>query len=225
MGDLAEKMLSNVLEQKVEQRTPDEIDEPWLGFIFSVEADAGFLGRHDQEMRRLVDARNDLIHHFLPRWEAAIDGDVDGALAYLDAQMHDALFLKDRLKSWALNMNEARRKIVEYVSSPEGARHVELSFLQNSRLVAMLGEIAMRTARPDGWAMLSTAGNLIKREAPDELENLKERFGHRNLKGVLLAAEFFDVAEEQSPRGGVRTIYRINERYQLTRLIGSAPAG
>jgi hypothetical protein len=46
---------------------------------------------------------------------------------------------------------------------------VELAFLQGSRLVAMLGEIAMRTARSDGWALLSTAGQLIKREAPAEL--------------------------------------------------------
>jgi len=90
-----------------------------------------------------------------------------------------------------------------------------LAFLQGSRLVAMLGEIAMRTARSDGWALLSTAGHLIKREAPAELEDLRKRFGQPNLKGVLLASELFDVADEPTPSGGNRQIYRINERYEL----------
>ena len=115
--------------------------------------------------------------------------------------------------------------MAEFFSSPEGSRQIELAFLQGSRLVAMLGEIAMRTARPDGWAMLSTAGNLIKREAPDELEDLYKRFGHRNLKGILFAAEFFDVADEPLPAGGVRTIYRINDRYELTLPTEDNPSG
>ena len=90
-----------------------------------------------------------------------------------------------------------------------------LAFLRGSRLVAMLGEIAMRAARWDGWALLSTAGNLTEREAPAELENLRDRFGHSNLNGVLVATELFDVAEEPTSGGGTRTVYRINERYEL----------
>lgn len=72
----------------------------------------------------------------------------------------------------------------------------------------MLGEIAKRTARADGWAFLSAAANLILREAPDELVDLQERFGLKSLKAVLQATGLFDVAEEALPNGGVRTIYR-----------------
>ena len=225
MGELAGRMVSNVLQPQAEHQSPDEIDEPWFGFRFTVESDAEFVDRHDQEMRALVDARNDLIHHFLPRWQAVVNGDSDSALAYLDAQLEDTLRMKDRLENWARTMDAARKQMAEFFSSPEGSRQMELAFLQGSRLVAMLGEIAMRTARSDGWAMLSTAGHLIKREAPDELEDLHKRFGHRNLKGVLLAAEFFDVAEEPLPAGGVRTIYRINDRYELTLPTEETPAG
>jgi hypothetical protein len=216
MGELAGRMVSNVLRPQEEHQSPDEIDEPWFGFRFTVETDTEFVDRHDQEMRALVDARNDLIHHFLPHWQAAVDGDVDSALAYLDAQLDDTLRMKDRLENWAQTMSEAKKQMAEFFASPEGAHQIKLGLLQSSRLVAMLGEIAMRTARLDGWAMLSAAGHLIKREAPDELEDLHKRFGHRNLKGVLLAAEFFDVADEPLPAGGVRTIYRINDRYELT---------
>jgi hypothetical protein len=80
----------------------------------------------------------------------------------------------------------------------------------------MLGELATRAARADGWMELGTAGQLIKRSEPRELDNLAERFGHKTLKRVLLAAELFDVAEEATSKGGTRTIYRITSRYQLS---------
>lgn len=215
MGELAGRMVSNVLQPQPEHKTPDEIDEPWFGYRFSIGADAGFVYRHDQEMRALVDARNDLIHHFLPRWQSAVGGDTESALAYLDAQMNETLRMKERLESWARGMDEAKGRLATFLTSPRGARQMELVFLKGSRLVAMLGEIAMHTARPDGWVLLSTAGDSIKREAPTELSNLQKRFGHRSLKGVLLAVEFFEVAEESLPGGGTRTIYRINDRYEL----------
>lgn len=77
MGELAGKLVDSVLQPQAEYESPDEIDEVWLGLRFSVDADAEFVDRHDQEMRALVDARNDLIHHFLPRWQLAVGGDAD----------------------------------------------------------------------------------------------------------------------------------------------------
>jgi hypothetical protein len=79
----------------------------------------------------------------------------------------------------------------------------------------LLGEIAKCMPRADGWVMLSSAANEIAREAASELTDLRQRFGYPNLKGVLLASELFDVAEEPTPGGGMRTIYRINDRYDL----------
>ena len=215
MGELAGKLVDNVLRLPPDDETPDVIDEIWMGFRFSIETDAEFVDRHDQEMRALVDARNDLIHHFLPQWHSAVDGNTDNALAYLDAQRDETMRMMDRLQGWARSVDVGKRQLAEFWASAEGQRQFELAFLRGSRLVAMLGEIAMRTVRPDGWALLSTAGQLIKREAPAELEDLRKRFGNPNLKGVLLASELFDVTEEPTLGGGMRTIYRINERYEL----------
>jgi hypothetical protein len=216
MGELVGRMMSKVLQPQQEHETPDEIDEPWFGFRFTVETDAQFIDQHDKEMRSLVDARNELIHHFLPRWYSAVDGDFEAALAYLDAQRDETFHVMDRLRGWVRATDEGRKQVVEFWASPEGQRQMRLSHLQGSRLVAMLGEIALRTARDDGWAYLTTAMNLIKREAPQELDDLQKRYGHRNLKGILLAAEFFDVVDEPLAGGGTRTVYRINDRYELT---------
>ncbi len=95
----------------------------------------------------------------------------------------------------------------------------------------MLGEVALRAARPDGWSVLATAGSHIKREAPLKLENLQERFGVPTLKTLLIATEgVFDVEEEATPGGGTRTIYRINPRWKLdigsdAETDGSSPSG
>jgi hypothetical protein len=44
---------------------------------------------------------------------------------------------------------------------------------------------------------------------------MAERYGHRTLKKLLRATELFDIEEEPTARGGTRTIYRINPRFEL----------
>ncbi|PKO65226.1 MAG: hypothetical protein CVU22_20910 [Betaproteobacteria bacterium HGW-Betaproteobacteria-16] len=215
MGELAGRMVTHVLQAQPEHQTPDEITELWIGFRFTLATDVQFIDQHDQEMRALVEARNDLIHHFLPRWYSAVDGDAEAALAYLDAQRDETFRMLDRLRGWVKTMDEGRKQVAAFLASPEGVRQMDLGFLQSSRLVAMLGEVALKTARPDGWAYLTTALNLIRHRAPDELDNLQVRHGYQNLKGILLAAEYFDVEDEPLPNGASRTIYRINDRYTL----------
>ncbi len=113
-------------------------------------------------------------------------------------------------------MEETRRQHAEFLTSPEGEKHFELAFLRGSRLVALVGEVAVRTARADGWAYLTTAHNLIHREAPEELTDLENRFGLPNLRAIMIATEIFDINEEDLPKGEKRTIYRISKRFQLT---------
>lgn len=211
MGALAGKLVSSVLQTQVQHETPDDIDEAWACFKFCVGADfdvdAAFADQHDQEMRALVNARNDLVHHFLPRWHSVLDGDTDNAIAYLDGQHDDAVRMRKRLQAWATLLQAGRHQLTAFLASPE----FELTWLQHSRLLVMLGDIAKRTARPDGWALLSAAGHHIKCEAPSELEALDTRFGLSNLKAVLLASALFDVAEERTPHG-TRTLYRVSEQ-------------
>lgn len=218
MGTLSGDLLENVLGIPAEAEPPAEIDQPWVGLSSTIEATAEWVDCHDREMRVLVDARNELVHCFLPRWQSAIDGNAGDSLAYLDAQWEEAKRLLDRLYRWARSMDIGRKQAAEFWASPEAEQQIELAYLRSSPLAVMLGEVAMQTAREDGWTLLSAAGQSIKQSAPLELQKLRARFGHANLKGVLLATGVFDVADEPTPGGGTRTIYRINERYELRSL-------
>lgn len=120
-----------------------------------------------------------------------------------------------RLQGFAKALQDAATAHAEFIASPEGVRQFELQWLRHSRLVLLLGELATRTKRVDGWTVLATAGQIVWREEPDELKNMAERYGHRTLKKLLRATELFDIEEEATAGGGTRTIYRINRRFAL----------
>ncbi|RYE42935.1 MAG: hypothetical protein EOP24_30790 [Hyphomicrobiales bacterium] len=215
MGDLAGRLFDNVLLPATEDEENERITEAWFGFHFHLETDAEFVDRHDKEMRALVDARNDLVHHFLPRWHAAVGGDAQNALAYLDSQNVQTLSMLERLQGWTRTLDSGKQQHFEFLTSEEGQRQLELAFLRSTQLVAMLGQLALRTPREDGWMLLSTAGSLIKQRAPRELEDLEVRLGCSSLKSVLLATELFDVKDEPTRNGGRATVYRINDKFEL----------
>ncbi|MFT7773392.1 hypothetical protein [Roseateles sp.] len=225
MGDLAGRLVDEVLQPASDETAPDAIEEAWFGFRFSVETDAQTAARHAAELKELVDRRNELVHHFLPRWQAAVAGDAELATTWLDVQREAAVAMLERLRGWAKTMETACKEQAALLASEEGQRQMELLFLRSSRLVVMLGQVAMATPRADGWTLLSTAGHLIKRQAPDELEDLRGRFGLPNLKAVLSATELFDLAEEQTPGGGVRTMFRINPHWRLETPQADRPSG
>lgn len=95
-------------------------------------------------------------------------------------------------------------------------RQLELSFLRQSRLVILLGDIAIQTKRSDGWASLAVAGHLVKQHAPEEIALLKKRYGHKSLKKLMLATEIFDFIDKNTEKGGVRVLYRLKPGWELS---------
>lgn len=215
LGQLAGQFVDDVLADAGERDSPESLEEAWFSFGFTIQTDSAFVEQHTAEMKAVVDARNDLIHHFLPRWSPASGDSTEAALAYLDEQRAKALPMRDRLQDFVKSLQDAATAHAQYMASPEGARSFELMWLRHSRLVLMLGELATKTDRDDGWMILSTACNVVHQQEPTELVDLHKRFGHRTLKKLMQATELFDIEEEPTPRGGTRTVFRINPRFQL----------
>jgi hypothetical protein len=215
LGQLAGQFADDVLADAGERDAPESLSEAWFSFGFTIQTDSAFVEQHTAEMKAVVDARNDLIHHFLPRWSPASEESTQSALNYLDDQRAGALPVRDRLLGFAKSLQDAAKAHAEFIASPEGDRQFELQWLRQSRLVLLLGELASRSNRSDGWTVLATAGQIVSREEPDELKDMAERYGHRTLKKLLQATELFDIDEEPTASGGTLTIYRINPRFKL----------
>jgi hypothetical protein len=106
-------------------------------------------------------------------------------------------------------IKEARKQMLEFLNSDEGKKLINLAFYQESNFVFMLCDIANKASRNDGWTSLDTAGRLIRQHAPEEITNLKNKNGHKTLKGLILATELFDISEESAGKDGVRVFYRL----------------
>ena len=107
------------------------------------------------------------------------------------------------------NLQEGNKTLAAFLTSEEGKEFFTSSWSRKSSVVTLLEDIAAQKARPDGWVSLSTAGQLIKQHAPDEISALHENYGHKTLKGLVLATELFDLCEESTDRGGIRVLYRL----------------
>jgi hypothetical protein len=216
MGQLVGQYLENTHSGCDESREEEEqLKEAYLSFTFRVDCDATYYEKKKQSLASIVAERNELIHHLLPRFNP---NSIDSCLEtdkYLDQQREKLLPEIDMLKTLIESLQEGRQELAEFLNSDEGKKQFDLQWLRQSRLVILLGDIAAQMARPDGWTVLTTASQLIRQHVPEEAAKLKERYGHKTLKGLILATELFDMNEEITQKGGVRVLYRLKPDYVL----------
>jgi len=195
---------------------PEEIDEAYLSFSFRIECDEGYYESKKEALAKLVSERNDLIHHLLPRFDTSSVKSCEVLANELDAQSKNICLEIKNLKAMAEALNDGRKEIADFLQSEEGRKEFELSFLRQSRLLLMLGDITTQMGLEGGWVLISTAGSLVKEHAPEELAQMKEIHGYSSLKKLILASEVFDIKEEETQKGGVRHLYRLKAGWELS---------
>jgi|APLak6261658528_1056013.scaffolds.fasta_scaffold04786_2 hypothetical protein len=209
MGNLVGQFIDNTLLGLAD--TPcstTEHKELYFSFSFTVNADHDFYENKRQALKSLVDDRNDLIHHLLPRFNP---DSIESCLEiekYLDEQRERLKPEYDHLKL----LIESLKSSADFLKSEEGIKQcsdqIELSFLQQSPLVSLLLNISVQQPRSDGWTLLDNADRQLRLTLPEEMGQLKDRYGYKTLKKLMLASEFFDIHEEPTNKGGVRVLYR-----------------
>jgi len=185
-----------------------ELIEPHFSFSFSVGADADFYESKKRELKSLVDDRNDLIHHLLPRFNTE---SIDSCLEirdYLDQQRERLIPEFEYLKSVVESLEEGRKATAAYLASEEGQKDFEIGFLQQSSLVQLLLNVSVQKPRPDGWTFLTTAIQQLRQILPGEIEQLSARWNYQSLPELMVASELFDLAKENLSNGGYRWVYR-----------------
>lgn len=216
LGTLVRDYLSDVLVEagleKPEFGLP-ETAQCAIRFEFTMESEAEFVQRMRADLKLMTEQRNELVHHFLPRWKPGDETVLNEALVYLDVQCDKVSPMFDHLKEMSLRLQQGKKLAAEYFASPEFERQFELVWLANSPLISLFRQVHSRDKRADGWTYLSTAGQVAAKALPDELARLVERYGFKTLKQLLIGSEMFDVMDEDMPKGGSRTLFRLRERY------------
>jgi hypothetical protein len=211
LGLLVEKYGNELLQDAGAEVSEEDRPAGWFSFSFRVSGDTEFVESMRQNLKLMTDERNELVHHFLPRWQPESPEKIAETLAYLDAQREKVLPMFEHLKSTATHMQETRRLHLNFMASPEFEKQSELLWLQASPLVDLLREVTSQYHREDGWTYLGHAGNLAAKEMPEELGSLKKNYGFRTLKKLLVGCEIFDVFDEPLPNGNFKTLYKNKE--------------
>jgi hypothetical protein len=176
MGKLVEQYADGILSDAGEPSAePEDDTQAWLSITFTTSATREFYESQRADMKRMVDKRNDLIHHFLPRWQPDSAELMADAAAYLDEQREKVLPMFEHLKAISTSMVEAQHKIYAFITSAEGNQQLELMWLQHRGLVALLLEVAAQKARSDGWTYLADAGSIARLQEPYAVMHMKER--------------------------------------------------
>jgi hypothetical protein len=205
--DFIDEILSDAGAPPIE---PEEVPQSWrISFTFTSQFDSESFAALSENLNVMVKERNDLIHHFLPRWQPESPERLAIAIRYLDQQHKKVLPMLDHLQSVSESMKISTQAMSQFLTSDQGKNQIELIWLQHSPLINLLREVAEQKARPDGWAYVSDAGRLAHIHEADSVTRIKELYGHSTLKQLLIASELFDINDEPLSNGQFRTLYRL----------------
>ena len=209
LGQLVEKYGTNVLQDAGAEVPEEERPDNCFSFSFRISGDTEFVESIRRDLKLMTEERNDLVHHFLPRWKPNVSEKLEEALAYLDAQRDKVLPMHEHLRSTVQHLQESAVELAAFMATPEYEKQIELMCLQARPLVSLFRDAANQYPRKDGWTYLAQAGDLAAKELPDEVRHIKERYGFKTLKKLLIGSEMFEVFDEPLVSGGFRTLYRV----------------
>ena len=209
LGHMVEKYGTEVLQDAGVEVPEEERPDNWFASSFRVSGDTEFVETMRRDLKLMSDERNDLVHYFLPRWHPSNDDVLNDTLAYLDAQREKIQPMHEHLRNTVLRLHETAKVLSDFIASPEYEKQAELMWLQASPLVSLFSDVATQYHRKDGWTYLAQAGDLAAKELPDEVKALKERYGFKTLKKLLVGSEMFEIFDEPLVSGDFRTLYKV----------------
>lgn len=209
MGELQRLFRIELLAQENDESTqhPSELSQTWIRTTIRLELSESEKKLLESDLDALVSGRNELAHHFLPRWRPSSRSAMEQVSAQLDVQRDKTIDMRQRLRSMHETSVQALKTASEFWQSEHGEMAMERAFLQGSQMIALLSQIATTHRRADGWADLSYVASIAQRSEPETFADRKARYGKQSLKALVIDSGLFEVKEEALPRG-VRTLIR-----------------
>lgn len=206
VGMLTERHLSLPDTAETEEDSDQDTQSIWCSFRFRLELDQQRYQTTIAALKELVDLRNELVHHFLARfniWELQACTDAN---AYLDASYEtiDGHYLT--LRSWVKGMEEARAHLAAFMRTstfedllvngiaPDGTVDWPAS-----GAVRCLREAESNLKTAQGWTHLSTAIAWIQAH---HAEQRPSRYGCGSWRHVMHESQQFEVRRDSNPELG-----------------------
>ena len=210
VGMLTERHLALADDCDSTEDPPQDYSSLWCQFRFRVQLDASQHQATTATLKELVDLRNELVHHFLQRfniWEhqGCIDAD-----AYLEASYEtiDGHYLT--LRSWVQGIEEARSYMAAFMKTA-AFEDLLVNGIAPDGSVDWLASGAVRCLRDaesrfmmNGWTQLNTATSWIRAEYPDQRP---QRYGCGSWRQVIHESQQFEIRRVQNKQQGCDEVW------------------
>lgn len=183
----------------------------WFEFSWRIELDTD--ERYQAittALKELVDLRNELVHHFLQRFNIWNPEGCAAAEAYLDAsyQSIDTHYLT--LQQWAQGMDSARAMAASFLSSPQ-FKDLLFDGIAPDGSIDWPASGAVRCLREaetlyatKGWVHLNTAIAWIRQEHPTQHP---QRYGCGSWRQVIHESQQFEIRKSIHPETGAGEVW------------------
>lgn len=218
LGHVAGQFLENTYgEYQEHDEELDELSEKKMhvSFSYKIQSDENHYQRTKENLAKIIQERNDLIHHFILNYNLNSMDSLLEAEQYLDCKREALLPELENVKQYLKALDEGRKELARLISSGEADRLWKLDELRQEYVVILLGRIIEVAARADGWTLVVHAGQLLHQNAPDQLKEVKKKYNCRTLNELITKTEIFELEDEPTPKGGRRAIYRFRDGWKL----------
>jgi len=209
VGMLTERHLTSA-EEDDSTDEPQGDGGPWFCFRFQLRLDASQHQATTAALKELVDLRNELVHHFLQRFNISESQACMAADAYLDASYEtiDGHYLT--LRGWAQVMHEAHEAMASFMKTAAFEDLLVNGIAPDSTVdwpasgaVRCLREAETRFAT-EGWTLLNTATTWIRAQHPDQHP---QRYGCGSWRHVIHESRQFEVRRTVNTEQGCGEVW------------------
>lgn len=216
VGDLTGNFITPTLGQpdtEPSDEPPVDPKQPWFSVSFRMAMAESDHLETQQKLADLVGLRNDLVHHFLEKYDIWTEPGCLAADVYLDDcfKLIDAHY--QELKGWAQHNLDTRAQMGSFMKTPEfrdffvhgifpGGAGVSWA---SCTIVNLLRDAEAALAK-DGWTFLKHATEFIRKQ---DAEHTPKRYGCSSWRQVLHESKQFEIRKELPALGlPVETWYR-----------------
>lgn len=164
------------------------------------------------ELDALVQMRNELVHHFIQRFDMWSDAGCDAALAYLEECNQQVEMQRQRMLGWSKAHQEAKEVHAAFLQSEEGLRFITYGIFPDGTvdwastpIVYALCQAEVSLAK-DGWTSLNEAVRWMASKYPDKKP---EQYGCSRWRHLLHESRLFEIRRMPSNgSGGAEAFFR-----------------
>ena len=165
----------------------------------------------EQNLGDLVNLRNELVHHFIEKFDLFSADGCEAAHAYLDQCLKRIGTSHAELKRWTDQTAAAKRRMVNLMNTPEFTAFVVDGILPGGAGVAWESCTVVSELRDaeiilseDGWTSLAKAINYLRKTAP---EQTPRKYGCSSWRHLLHESGQFEVRKYRSEAGDTTEVW------------------